>query len=33
MMHYEVAREQFVDMGEITLRTIYDTNIKWQEFL
>ena len=32
-MNYDLARENFVDMGEIQIRTIYDMNIKWQEFL
>jgi len=33
MLHYDLARENFVDMGEIQIRSIYDLNIKWQEFL
>ncbi len=33
MMDYDLARENFVDMGEMMLRTIYQMNIGWQEFL
>jgi len=33
MMDYDLARENFVDMGEMMLRLIYQMNIGWQEFL
>ena len=33
MMDYDLARENFVDMGEMMLRMIYQMNIGWQEFL
>lgn len=33
MMDYDLGRENFVDMGEMMLRLIYQMNIGWQEFL
>jgi hypothetical protein len=33
MNDYEMARENAVNMGEIMMRLIYQTNIGWQEFL
>ncbi|CDW76278.1 px domain containing protein [Stylonychia lemnae] len=33
MMDYDLARDNFVDMGEMMLRMIYQMNIGWQEFL
>lgn len=30
---YEMARENFVNMGEMMMRLIYQMNIGWQEFL
>eukprot|EP00347_Sterkiella_histriomuscorum_P002889 403366404 len=33
MMDYDLARENFVDMGEMMMRMIYQMNIGWQEFL
>ncbi len=33
MMNYEMGREQFVNLGEMMLRMIYQMNIGWQEFL
>lgn len=33
MTDYELARENFVNMGEMMMRLVYQTNIGWQEFL
>jgi hypothetical protein len=33
MNDYEMARENAVNMGEMMMRLIYQTNIGWQEFL
>lgn len=33
MNDYDLARENFVNMGEMMMRLIYQTNIGWQEFL
>ena len=33
MMEYDLGRENFVNMGEMMLRMIYQMNIGWQEFL
>jgi hypothetical protein len=29
MMNYDLAREDFINMGEVTLRSVYEMNIKW----
>jgi len=33
MNDYEMARENFVNMGEMMMRLIYQQNLGWQEFL
>lgn len=33
MNDYDLARENFVNMGEMMMRLIYQMNIGWQEFL
>ena len=33
MNDYDMARENFVNMGEMMMRLIYQMNIGWQEFL
>jgi hypothetical protein len=33
MNDYEMARENFVSMGEMMMRLIYQQNLGWQEFL
>jgi len=33
MNDYELARENFVNMGEMMMRLIYQMSIGWQEFL
>lgn len=33
MIDYDMGRENFVNMGEMMIRMIYQMNIGWQEFL
>ena len=33
MNDYEMARENFVNMGEMMMRLVYQQNLGWQEFL